>query len=206
MECAPLSKAEIAAPWVQLLDGSAFLLSATRRADAYFSIELIAASLAKLNRYSGHTREPWSVAQHSVLVADVLALNGDSPRVQLWGLLHDAHEAVLGDITTPVRRALGIVERVAQLERAVDIAIYSDLGLQPPSQFVAVQVRNADLIAMATERRDLLAPCAFSWGAAIEAIAPAPITCEPVEPRFAEMEFLGRYYELTRELAAVTVS
>ncbi len=53
--------------------------------------------LAKNNRYAGRTAEPWSVAAHSVLVSKLCTDEED----QAWGLLHDAHEAFIGDIITP---------------------------------------------------------------------------------------------------------
>jgi hypothetical protein len=59
--------------------------------------EALGDTLAKNNRYAGRTAEPWSVAAHSVLVSR-LCLHKEE---QAWGLLHDAHEAFIGDIITP---------------------------------------------------------------------------------------------------------
>lgn len=61
-------------------------------------IEDIAHHLALINRYSGATPLPYSVAQHSVYVAQ--------SSKNLGGLLHDAHEAYIGDVTTPVKDAM----------------------------------------------------------------------------------------------------
>lgn len=54
----------------------------------------IAHSLALINRFNGHSQEPISVAQHSVYVSRLCA----GPYA-LQGLLHDASEAYLGDVT-----------------------------------------------------------------------------------------------------------
>ena len=54
-------------------------------------------TLAKINRFSGGTRKPWPVAAHSVLVSRLCGQKEE----QVWGLLHDAHEAFIGDITSP---------------------------------------------------------------------------------------------------------
>lgn len=65
------------------------------------AIEDIAHHLAGINRYTGATPIPFNVAQHSVLVAQLLAHEG--PRLQLAALLHDASEAYLNDIASPVK-------------------------------------------------------------------------------------------------------
>jgi uncharacterized protein len=66
-------------------------------------IEDIAHHLSQVNRYNGATEYPYSVGQHSLLVADILLLGGASPRVELAGMLHDGSEAYINDVTTPVK-------------------------------------------------------------------------------------------------------
>jgi len=58
----------------------------------------IAHSLSMTNRFNGHTQFPYSVAQHSLAVAEMV----DAP-YKLGALLHDAGEAYIGDIITPVK-------------------------------------------------------------------------------------------------------
>lgn len=68
-------------------------------------IEDIAHALALCNRFAGHTRWPVSVAQHSVYVSVLSSYRCvhrvycTHRRVSLQGLLHDAAEAYLGDVT-----------------------------------------------------------------------------------------------------------
>lgn len=64
-------------------------------------IEDIAHALSQINRYTGHTSRPISVAQHSVLCA-----RHASPECALEALLHDAAEAYLGDLSRPVKQYL----------------------------------------------------------------------------------------------------
>jgi 5'-deoxynucleotidase YfbR-like HD superfamily hydrolase len=64
-------------------------------------IDDVAHHLAGVNRYTGATSIPFNVAHHSVLVTYLLA--DESPRLQLAALLHDASEAYLNDIASPVK-------------------------------------------------------------------------------------------------------
>jgi hypothetical protein len=67
----------------------------------------IAIVLARINRYTGHTSRPFSVAQHCVIGHDALrAKYPERPDFALAFLLHDAHEAYTGDIATPIQNAL----------------------------------------------------------------------------------------------------
>ena len=71
------------------------------------NIQDIAHALACCNRFAGHVKEPISVAQHSVYVSRYVesgarAAGVDEDKVKmlaLQGLLHDASEAYLGDVT-----------------------------------------------------------------------------------------------------------
>jgi hypothetical protein len=73
------------------MDGTTDLAALT---DADVSAARIADTLSKINRFNGRTRQPWSVAEHSVLVEALCPID-----LKGWGLLHDAHEAFIGDIS-----------------------------------------------------------------------------------------------------------
>ena len=64
----------------------------------------LAEAVAKLCRFSGHTSRFYSVAEHSLHVTNYLP-----PHLKIYGLLHDLHEGILGDITTPIKQALTVV-------------------------------------------------------------------------------------------------
>ena len=71
----------------------------------------IAIGLANTCRWGGQTRRWFSVAQHSVWaawVADQLCFDGN---ISTYALLHDAHEAYMGDIIQPNRKRLLVQER-----------------------------------------------------------------------------------------------
>ena len=80
-----------------------------------FSIEDIAWSLAHQCRYNGHTKLFYSVATHCILVAFFLPSN-----LKLEGLLHDASEAYLSDLPSPIKRLMPEYQKVeARIEDAL---------------------------------------------------------------------------------------
>jgi uncharacterized protein len=119
------------------------------------SIQEVAHSLAQINRFTGHCHRPYSVAEHSLLVADIAReLYSATPVVELACLMHDAHECITGDMASPVKWVVG--QRWTQFEgrHMAGVRRHFMLG----STFAAhnVMISKCDLIALATERRDLL--------------------------------------------------
>ena len=66
-------------------------------------------SLSQINRYNGHTKFPYTVAQHSVYVAKLEYEHSKDARRALAALLHDAAEAYIGDIVRPIKNTLKFV-------------------------------------------------------------------------------------------------
>lgn len=146
----------------------------------------IAHALSRICRFNGHTKEHYSVAQHSVLVSR------NVPNcVRREALLHDAAEAYIGDITSPLKRVLG--ETFKQIEKRIEQAVADHFGFDPRMQS---DVKISDLRALATERRDLLAYHPSEWPM-LEGIEPFDDTIEPITCERAEYEFLREYYRLT---------
>lgn len=118
-----------------------------------FAGPMIAEALSKINRFSGHTRLPWSVAAHSVLVAAICpthALKG-------WALLHDAHEAFIGDITSPALELIcdsgtrkAVEHAIYNAKGRLDRAIGAAWGCVPQS--LNHEIRHADWLALQAER------------------------------------------------------
>lgn len=125
---------------------------------AEFHLEHIARGLSSVRRWCGHTREPITVAQHSVLVArDVYQLLGGDqapagtlygPEVR-WGLLHDAAEAYLSDVPSPVK---ALCPDYAELEARWLRALAERFDL--PSEIPEV-VHEADMRLRDAEAVDL---------------------------------------------------
>lgn len=111
-------------------------------------------ALALICRFGGHCTEHYSVAQHSLLVANILASIQSSPEAVLCGLLHDAHEAYVGDVPTPIKAQLG--GAWTDLEHQAEETVLDAFGLRDAMNDWHDIVKHADLVALATERRDLL--------------------------------------------------
>lgn len=149
-------------PWVQTYTLRAFdlLVPTPETVDA----EDIAHALSRINRFSGHTHgEPYSVAHHSMLVADLLASWGWPAEVVREGLLHDAGEAYYGDLVSPLKMALDEARfdtsegwtagsQLRFVTAPIDRVVRSALML--PEHETPI-VKRADLVALAIERRDL---------------------------------------------------
>lgn len=116
-------------------------------------IEDIGHSLAQINRYTGHACRPYSVAEHSLLVADIAAAAEMRPVVQLAALMHDAHEAYVGDVSSPVKLVVG--DAWHTFEDIHADAVRRHFGLRSTFAAQAPALRLFDLQALATERRDI---------------------------------------------------
>jgi len=88
-------------------------------------IEDIAHHLANINRFNGATKRPLSVAQHSVFVARLVGDNDNE--LGLQGLLHDASEAYLGDVTVFLKRTDGFKD-YRDMEFILQTQIYEAFG------------------------------------------------------------------------------
>ena len=128
----------------------------------------IATQLARLPRYNGGTKigHGTTVATHSVMVMYFMP-SGTPPIDRLHALLHDAHEAYIGDITTPLERAIAVLsgsEAVSHLKARLHLAIEQAAGIGRPDPLTAAAVRLADRQALAVEKRDLIHSDAPPWG------------------------------------------
>lgn len=158
-----------------------------------YNIRDIAHALSNVCRFAGHTREFYSVAQHSVLVSRVALSQAthvsEIPNVGIAGLLHDATEAYLGDITRPLKQLLPDYKVI---ERRVEAALFAAFLVPNPLPKI---VKHADLVMLATEQRDLMPPHDDEW-TLIKGIEPMPEVINPWHPEKAEREFLLRWKEL----------
>jgi hypothetical protein len=157
-----------------------------------FNIFDIAHALANVCRFAGHTREFYSVAQHSVLVARICmktAARDDIIDHGRAGLLHDASEAYIGDITRPLKQLLPDYKAI---EQRIEAALFSAFRIPHPLPQI---VKHADLVMLATEQRDLMPPHEDEW-LLIAGIEPLQEIINPWYPEKAEREFLAMWDDL----------
>lgn len=116
----------------------------------------IAAQLAKINRWAGATCRPNSVAEHSLLVVDIMErdLGITDPAALLAGLLHDGGEYISGDMTRPCKQLMGQV--YAAIEIPAQRAVNKAVGVRTAAHTYSSLIKEADDRAMATEYRDLM--------------------------------------------------
>lgn len=125
---------------------------------ADIDIEDIAHSLANQCRFTGHTRQFYSVAQHSVHVSQLC------PNYPLEGLLHDASEAYLSDIARPIKKAEGDFGEIYEdIETNLMIAIWERFEVTLSADALA-EVKTADNILIGAEARDLMHPNFSEFG------------------------------------------
>lgn len=151
----------------------------------------ITLSLSRIARWGGRTlaaQRAYSVAQHSVMVSKLCR-----PEHALIGLLHDASEAYLGDVISPLKRVLKAT--YMPIETRWCLAIGQRFGLGDKLANLPVDVKCADLIALEVERHDLM-NCKGNVRGAEERPTTLP-EIVPVDEFEAYFLFLDRFNELT---------
>jgi hypothetical protein len=152
-------------------------------------IEDIAHHLAAVNRFVGATRQPYSVAQHAVLVSYCC-----EPEDALHGLLHDAAEAYLGEMVRPLKQ-LAVMAPYRAMEAQLQVVIYGKFGLPLATPW---SVTRMDERLAGTEAQDLFLPHAIpGWARQMERLPLGGVPIEAWPPCCAEDVFLRRFRELT---------
>ncbi|KGT87213.1 hypothetical protein NG99_23605 [Erwinia typographi] len=147
-------------------------------------IEDIAVALSNICRFTGHLPNFYSVAQHSVLVSQLVP-----PEFALEALMHDAAEAYCSDINSPLKALLPDYQAVLG---NVEHAIADKFNLPP---VMSAPVKRADLIMLATERREFGLDDGTPWPI-LDGIDPASFVIFPLHPMQARVQFLQRFNDL----------
>lgn len=136
--------------------------------DSIFVVD-IAAALSKICRFGAQARVFYSVAQHAVLVHDILTLDLERPDLASYALHHDSHEAFAGDIPSPLKTKLNDEgnDAYARICDRLDAAISEAFDFVTPHEGSADQttLKLADRSALVLEARTLL----HDGGARVEA-------------------------------------
>lgn len=174
----------IQGPTILLQSGKYF--SFTEPAACEFTIEDIAHGLSNICRFTGQSQNFYSVAEHSVHCSHLVPA-ADA----LEGLMHDAAEAFIGDVSRPLKQLLPDYKVI---EERVEHAIAERFGLRypwPPS------VKHTDAKMLRAEQHQLM-QCDDDWaclaGVDLTALGQRELVCLP--PVMAKSQFLARFREL----------
>jgi len=116
----------------------------------------IAAGL-RAPRFCGQTRQFYTIAQHCCLVLRLVgptarALGGEKGlQLRRCALMHDAAEAIIHDVTRPLKIQLPDYQRI---ERLFETRLATAIGWEW-TEFRRVTVKRADIAALAIEQRDI---------------------------------------------------
>lgn len=144
----------------------------------------IAHALSRLCRFNGHTRAHYSVAQHSMIVAGLVPVEH-----QLVALLHDAPKAYIGDMTRPLK---AVMPEYHYIEQLIWLAVCERFDIQID---LPACVRLADMVALATERRDLMPAHPGEWEC-MRGVQPMKETIVPFSAESASMMFFSQLMAL----------
>lgn len=153
-------------------------------------IEDIAHHLSLLCRFTGGIRCLYSVAEHSVRVAQFVS--SVQPEHALWALLHDASEAYTNDVARPLKHTTQLAS-FRDIERQIMLAVLERFNLP---QVEPAIVRETDRRICLTEAAQLRDHGREHWGAMMEHAegwTPLPITIEPWSPDVAKRKFLQAF-------------
>lgn len=157
--------------------------------EAYeFDIEEIAHALSNICRYTGHVNKFYSVAEHSVLVSRIV-----EPRFALVGLLHDAGEAYLGDVSSPLK---ALLPEYKKIEQSVESAIANYFEL--PFPFPA-EIKDADRQMYWQERQEVANNQLRDQLWHQDKRATRRVKAIGLNPDQAKKQFLARYKQLIKE-------
>lgn len=127
-----------------------------------------------------------SVAHHSVIVSNLV-----DPEFAFDGLMHDATEAYVNDLSRPLKNLLPEYKVV---EERFALAIAEKFGVTHP---LPKQVKDADNVSLLWERRDLMKAPPEAW------VEEHLVTLVPEQPLYpwtpaeARAEFMHRFHELS---------
>lgn len=161
-------------------------------------IEDIAHSLAMQCRYNGHTKQFFSVAQHSVILARNFF---SSPKIQMVALLHDASEAYLSDIPRPLKQLPEFAFYKLAEGRLQRMIIRKFAGEINEAEWRLIETYDREMILHEASSTELMSPVHPDWtmpNCASGRIVEIESCWSPIA---AERIFLGAFSDLARQLS-----
>mgnify|MGYP003910789045 CR=1 FL=1 len=110
----------------------------------------IARALANLSRFGGHTRAFYSVAQHSVIVSQLVEERGGDAEDAFAALMHDATEAYLGDMPHPIKHRSPLGAAFKDAEEHLEAALQQHFAIKRD----VAEIKRADRALLRHQRGD----------------------------------------------------
>ena len=185
----------------------------------------IAWSLSRISRFVGHTvtAVPYNVAQHSVYVSNLVqdfvskpekfsavvcpekpallaaARNvSDINELLLKALFHDAHEAYIGDMPSPIKRIPELRPIIKAIEAKLDDVIIKKLELSPITDEQQLLIKFGDRLAQAIEGYQYMPSRGVAWDLPKPSIILIQNFPEPLKPLESMQQFMETYHQLRR--------
>jgi hypothetical protein len=176
-------------PYLQTVSGRFF--NPFEPDPAQIDIGDIARALANVCRFGGHCRSFYSVAQHSVIVSELVEQRGGDVEDVFAALMHDATEAYLGDMPHPIKHRSPLGEAFKQAEDHLQAVLGEHFNIKPGVK----EIKVADRALLATERRALSGEN-WHWPE-LDGVEPLDIELTAWPPDEAARLFLERFEELS---------
>ena len=151
----------------------------------------IARALANQCRFGGHSRVFYSVAQHSVLVSELVEQRGGDVEDAFAALMHDASEAYLGDMPHPLKHRSPLGAAFRQAEDHLEQALRDRFAIRSG----VPEIKRVDLALLASERRAFSAEV-WDWPE-LEGVEPLDLELTAWSPDEAARAFAERYAQLS---------
>jgi len=156
----------------------------------------IARALANLSRFGGHTRAFYSVAQHSVIVSQLVEERGGDAEDAFAALMHDATEAYLGDMPHPIKHRSPLGAAFKAAEDHLEEVLRARFRIKPD----VPEIKRVDRSLLATERR-AFSDETWHWPE-LEGVAPLELALVAWSPDDACAAFSRRYADLDARRSA----
>jgi len=150
----------------------------------------IARALGNLCRFGGHSRVFYSVAQHSVIVSELVEQRGGDVEDVFAALMHDAAEAYLGDMPHPIKHRSPLGAAFKAAEDQLEAVIRERFGIKAD----VPEIKRVDRALLATERRALSGEN-WHWPE-LDGVVPLDLELTAWAPDEAQGAFMERYAEL----------
>lgn len=160
----------------------------------------VAHALSMLPRFTGHGKFHYTIAQHSLTMCAAMRADKASRKVALAGLMHDAHEAYIGDISSPFKLYLQneFDLDINEIEKPYINIIEERFEIDLTSDEIKKQIKYYDSACLRTEAESLFERIVDGWATKIELRLQHKVK-NILTPMEAKQLFIGTFKRLKKE-------